>query len=113
MGIGLIYLRPTPDMPQAVLASLHYQLVEFLFGLAAVVASSGTYLTALRPPLSSTLMQATKFPFRFQRPRIGCLRLSRTLVYLYRRELELTPTLLWVAERFMWQHCRKCQVHAE
>ncbi len=41
--------------------------------------------------------------------RIGCLRLSRTLVYLYRRELELAPTLLWVAERCMCQHCRKCQ----
>jgi hypothetical protein len=43
-----------------------------------------------------------------RQPRIACLRLSRTLVYLYRRELELEPVRLpGVAMRFIRQHCRK------
>jgi hypothetical protein len=48
----------------------------------AACASNGTHLTALRPESSSTVIRATKPPLRFHRPRIGCLRLSRTLLYL-------------------------------
>src|SRR5262252_747433 len=75
------------------------------------ISSRSAYTRGMvaRAGSSSTVRRATKFPFRFQRPRIGCLRLSRTLVYLYRRELELAPILLWVAERFIRQYCRKCQ----
>src|SRR5213594_1722714 len=74
---------------------------------AAVVALSGAHFTALLPSFSSTVSRARKLPLRFHNPRTGCLRLSRTLVYLWRREPELERCLLWVAWRFIWQHCRK------
>ena len=74
-----------------------------------VTASKGIHFTTLRPASSTTVMRAKNFPFRRQSPRIGCLRLSRTLVYLYRHEFELETVARWVAERCMRQHCRKCQ----
>ena len=49
-------------------------------------------LTTLRPVGSSTVIRATNFPFRRHSPRIECLRLSKTLVYVYRRDLETDPS---------------------
>ena len=47
-----------------------------------IIFASGIHLTRLRPPASSTERRATNLPWRRRRPRIACLRLSSTLVYL-------------------------------
>ena len=42
-------LRATPDVPQPVLASLHYQFVEFLFGLSRGCRLQGHPFDRLAP----------------------------------------------------------------
>ena len=63
-------------------------------------------------------MRGTNLLLRRHSPRIACLRLSKTLVYLYRRELEIEPVSLpVVAVRFVWQHrrnnCRNSQIRSK
>jgi hypothetical protein len=49
-------------------------------------ALRATHRIALRPASSSTVLWTRNCPLRRHRPRIGCLRLSSALVYLYPRE---------------------------
>jgi hypothetical protein len=54
---------------------------------------------------AATLAGARNGSFRFQSPRIGCLRLSRTLWYRLRRELELATESRSVADVLVRQRC--------
>jgi len=76
--------------PKTTYTPFHQQRSEFLLRFGGCLGVQRHPFDCLaRPASSSTVIRATKLPLRRHRPRIACLRLSRTLVYLYSVNLNL------------------------
>lgn len=109
--------RPS-DLTQSVFLAFRERVAEFNLRPGRGVGGK-RYPTNFLPSSSSIEARAKNEALRRHGPRIVCLRLSSTLVYLYRCELELAPGLfsLRVAMRFRCQHCRnecrKCEADFE